>query len=88
VCPKKVLDKSSSSVILGTIMVTQQAPRKAPAVTIRFRSKAELAKIKRAAKLDGLSLNTLVATAASLEANQRIAVFEERQKATKEGVSA
>ena len=65
---------------IAAMMVTQKSPRKAPAVTIRFRTKGELEKIRRAARLDGLSMNTLVATAAVLEAHSRIAAAEERAK--------
>lgn len=48
----------------------QQATRKGPAVTVRFRSKSELANIRRAAKFEGLSLNTFVVGRASLAASK------------------
>lgn len=40
----------------------------APAVTIRFRTKKELETIKRAAKIEGLSLNTFVCGKSALAA--------------------
>jgi len=68
-------------------MVIRPSPRKAPAVTIRFRTKSELERIRRAARINGCSLNTFVSNAAVVDADQRIIADQERQ-AAKEGVSA
>lgn len=48
-------------------------------MTIRFRSKKELASIKRAAKIEGLSLNTFVCGRAASAASEVI-VSEERKQ--------
>jgi uncharacterized protein (DUF1778 family) len=53
-------------------VIQKAAPRKAPAVTIRFRSKVELEKVKRAARIQGLSLNTFVIGRASVAAHEVI----------------
>jgi len=52
------------------MLTRQQASRKGPAVTVRFRSKQELTKIRRAAKKEDLSLNTFVVGRASVAADE------------------
>ena len=51
----------------------QPANKNASALGIRFRSKAEVAKIKRAAKYEGMTFNTFVAAAASKLAEEILA---------------
>jgi uncharacterized protein (DUF1778 family) len=46
------------------------APKVAPSVSIRFRSKAELEQIRRAASIEGMSLNTFVAFSAALKSRE------------------
>ena len=50
-------------------MVVNKRPANAngPSVTIRFRSKAELEQIKRAARIEGHSLNTFVIVSATVK---------------------
>ena len=66
-----MLDRQPRWLYIATMTVIQKAaPRKAPAVTIRFRSKVELEKVKRAARIQGLSLNTFVIGRASVAAHE------------------
>lgn len=55
------------------------APQNAPAVTIRFRTKTELDKIRRAARIEGLSLNTFVCGRAARAAEFVLAMPRESQ---------
>jgi uncharacterized protein (DUF1778 family) len=50
-----------------------------PTITLRFRSRKEFDKVKRAAKLEGLSLNTFVVGRANVGAEEVI-VTRERVK--------
>ena len=52
---------------------TMAGTKGAPTIAIRFRSKAEVAKIKRVARKEGMSLNTFVAAYASYAADKLLA---------------
>src|ERR1700751_451120 len=78
---KKVVDISSISGYGVRYMQDRRpAPKKAPSVHIRFRSKVEIGKIERAAMQDGLSFNTFVACYASAAAEEILALMA-REKA-------
>lgn len=55
------------------------APKKAPTVTIRFYSKAQLATIRKAARMTGMSLNTFAITRLQQAAEARIAELQQEQ---------
>lgn len=60
----------------------------APAVTIRFRTKKELDSIRRAAKVEGLSLNTFVCGKAAVAAADVLAAEQRKQPQTSEPMEA
>lgn len=68
------LDMVTPQLYIATVQSRRMAGRNSPAVTIRFRTQKELALIRKAAKLEGLSLNTFVAGRAALAAERVIAL--------------
>jgi uncharacterized protein (DUF1778 family) len=63
----------------------KHAPTDSPKLGFRFRTKTEVLKIKRAAKAEGVSLNTFVVASASMYADQILASMAsqgEQQRST------
>jgi uncharacterized protein (DUF1778 family) len=60
-------------------MDRRQATKDSPSIGVRFRSKAEVDKIRRAAKREGMSFNTFVAAAAARAADEVLARSEQEE---------
>lgn len=55
---------------MASMTSRKPATKDAPGMNIRFRSKAELEQIRRAANIEGMSLNTFVAFSAAKQARE------------------
>jgi hypothetical protein len=58
------------------------APTKGPQVNIRFRSKAEIERIRRAARQEGMTFNTMVAAGAAEMADQLLKAVTGKSQAS------
>ena len=56
------------------------APKNGPAVTVRFRTKAELALVKRAARVFSVSLNTYMVETVTRVAGEELPIAEQEYK--------